>query len=633
MKRVLILLLCLSFAAALFAGGAKEAPKAVTPAVDLTAREAPALAQMVARGELPPLEERLPAEPRVVAKVDSIGQYGGTWHRAFRGINDFHALGRLIYEPVLRWPRDPADGVQPGLAKDWDWSNDGKTLTLYFREGLRWSDGHPFTVDDVIFWWEDIENDTNITPAVHAEWVVAGEPMTLEKVNDSTIRLHFAAPNGLAETVGLAFHGNQWPLGFERFGFFAPAHYLKQYHPRHNSNATYRDFEDRAWEYNTERPVMTAWRITEWETGGDSMLATRNPYYWAVDEEGRQLPYIDEIFFYLVDDVAAINTLALSGRLDMQQRGIGFEQVGVYMEQADRYDYSVYTWQNAQASALSFYPNQSFGDEKYRELMQDHDFRRALSHAIDRDLLNRVMFLDQAHPRTISVVRDSALFQPDIENIHGEFDRELANQLLDDIGLMRGGDGMRRFPDGSPLQLVVETMYAAGSSADGVQIVAEHWEAVGLRTRVNVMSRDVYWPRASGNDVMIATWGTDRGLVPMIDPIYQFPFDERSWMAPSWGIWYKTGGAEGREPSAEMRELMDLYDEYRVTVDEDAQLDIAREIVRKTSERLNVIQTVGMTPAIAIVKNNFHNVERQHTADWLIMSPGTMDPAHFWIEQ
>ena len=185
--------------------------------------EAPMLAALVESGDLPPVEERLPVNPLVVEPVESIGEYGGVWDRAFLGRNDFHALGRLIYESTLRWPRNPADPIQPGLAESWTWNEDGTELTLVYREGLRWSDGAPFTVDDVIFWWEDIENDTEITPSPHTEWVVNGEPMELEKVDDRTIILKFAAPNGLAETIGLAFHGNQWPLGTERFGFFAPS--------------------------------------------------------------------------------------------------------------------------------------------------------------------------------------------------------------------------------------------------------------------------------------------------------------------------------------------------------------------------------------------------------------------------
>jgi peptide/nickel transport system substrate-binding protein len=595
--------------------------------------EAPQLAEMVAAGDLPPVDERLPENPLMVLPVKSVGEYGGTWYRGWRGINDFHCYGRIVYEPMLRWPRDPKDPVQPGLAESWEWSDDGTELTLFLRKGLKWSDGAPFTVDDIIFWWEDIENDENITPSIHAEWIVNGEPMTLEKVDDATIKLMFAGPNGLAETVGLAFHGNQWPLGFERFGFFAPRHYLEEYHPNYNSNATYEEFEAMAWEYNTERPSMTPWRITEWEEGADHMLATRNPYYWKVDVEGNQLPYIDEVYFYLVQDTTGVNTLALAGDLTMQHRSIQLSQYPVYMENAEANDYNMLLWTTASASGLTFFPNQSYGDPAYRELMQNLKFRQALSLAMDRDVLNDIVWLGQATPRTISVVNDSALYQPDIETAYAEYDVETANALLDEIGLAVGGDGFRTFADGSPLQLVIETSYTSGSQLDGIELVAEYWRAIGLNTSVETMSRDVYWPRAGANEVMIATWGTDRGLVPMIDPIYQFPFDDRSWMGPAFGIWYKSQGAEGEEPPPALKELMDLYDQYRGTVDQDEQLAIAKEIVRKTTMDLNVIQTAGMAPGPVVVKNNFNNVQSEHTADWLIMTPGTQDPSHYWIEQ
>ncbi|MGD9143943.1 MAG: ABC transporter substrate-binding protein [Anaerolineae bacterium] len=595
--------------------------------------EAPALADMVAAGDLPPVAERLPENPLVVLPIKSVGQYGGTWYRGWRGIKDFHCYGRIVYEPVLRWPRDPKDGVQPGLAEAWEFSDDGTELTLYLRKGLKWSDGAPFTVDDIIFWWEDIENDTNITTAPHAEWVVNGEPMTLERIDDTTIKLIFAGPNGLAETTGLAFHGNQWPLGFERFGFFAPRHYLEQYHPKYNSDATYEQFEAMAWEYNPERPAMTPWRITQWEEGADHMLATRNPYYWKVDVEGNQLPYIDEVYFYLVEDNAAIQSLALAGKIDMQHRGMSLATYPVFQENAAEGDYTAGLWTTARASELTFFPNQSYPDEKYRELMQTFEFRQALSQAIDRDTINDVGWLGQATPRTISVVDDSALYQPEIENVYGEYDPELAKSLLDDMGLPVGADGMRTFADGSELILVIEgNAQWSQDMLDGLELVAENWRAIGLNTQVEVSTRDLYWPRAGANEVMIATWTTDRGLVPMIDPIYQFPFDERSWMAPSFGTWYKTGGAEGEEPTAELKELMDLFDQYKTVTDTAEQVKIAKEIVNKTTTRLNVIGTAGMAPAPVIVKNYFHNVAPSHTSDWLIMTPGTQDPSHYWME-
>ncbi len=594
--------------------------------------EAPMLQEMVASGDLPPVGERLPEEPLVVEPVESVGQYGGTWRRAFKGIKDFHAFGRLNYEPMLRWPRDPKDPVQPGLAKEWTWSEDGTELTLHLRRGLKWSDGAPFTVDDIIFWWEAIETDTNVTAAPHAEWVIDGQPMELTKIDDVTITLAFAGPNGLAETVGLAFHGNQWPLGFERFGFFAPRHYLEQYHPAYNSNVSdYQQFEEKAFDFNIERPAMTPWRVTEWGAGATELVAERNPYYWKVDIEGNQLPYIDRLHFTLVEDNEAANLLAIAGEIDMQTRHMQLSKFPVYAQNAEAGEYHTLLWSNAAASHATFFPNQSYGDPKYRALMQELKFRQALSLAIDRDLINEVVHLGLGTPRTESVVNDSALFQPDIEFYYAEFDLDRARGLLDEIGLPVGGDGVRTFADGSPLELIVEAV--GTGNTDALEIAVEGWNDIGLKTVLKTMTRDVYWPRAGANEVMIATWGTDRGLVPMVDPIYQFPFDERSWMAPAFGTWYKTGGELGEEPPAEMKELMDLYDEYKGNVDSSAQLEIARKLVRLSTERLYTIGTVGMAPGIVVVKDNFKNVVEEFTADWLIMSPGTQDPSHYYFDQ
>ena len=613
---------------------AEEAATDSSDAMMDSGMESPMLAEMVAAGELPPVEERLPSEPLVVEAVDSVGHYGGTWRRAFLGIKDFHAYGRINYDPMLRWPRNPQDGVQPGLAKSWEWSEDGTVLTLTLREGLKWSDGAPFTSADVTFWWEDIENNTNITPAIHAEWVVAGEPMVLEAVDDVTIQMTFAAPNGLAETVGLAFHGAQWPLGFERFGFFAPRHYLEGVHPDYNSDADYQMFEDAAFDFNTERPVMMPWRIAEWETGATEMVATRNPYYWKVDAEGKQLPYIDEVHFTLVENGDAVNVMAIAGDLDMQARRIDFSQITVYEENAEAGGYHTGIWESAAASNLTFFPNQSYGDPQYRALMQDLRFRQALSHAIDRDLINDVSYLGQAVPRTQTVVTNSPYFQEDLESLFAAYDADGATALLDEMGLPVGDDGFRTFEDGTPIELIVETASQSGPGLDGIEIVAENWNAIGLKTSVKTMTRDVYWPRATANEVMIATWGTDRGLVPMVDPIYQMPFDERSWMAPSFGIWYKSQGELGEEPTALFQEAMDLYDAYRGSIDADEQVQIGKDLVRLSTEQLFTIGTVGMAPSLVIIGDDFKNViERNFVADWIIMAPGTQDPSQYYFDR
>jgi peptide/nickel transport system substrate-binding protein len=168
---------------------------------------------------------------------------------------------------------------------------------------------------------------------------------------------------------------------------------------------------------------------------------------------------------------------------------------------------------------------------------------------------------------------------------------------------------------------------------DSLELVTQNWNDVGLKTVLETMSRDIYWPRANSNEVMIATWETDRGLVPMVDPIYQFPFDERSWMGPAFGTWYKSGGELGEEPIAIFKEVQDLYDEYKATVDPDEQVKIGKQIVRKATENLFCIGTVGQPPALTVVKNNFYNVMEKHTSDWIVFTPGTMDPPQFWMKE
>ncbi|NLE50215.1 MAG: ABC transporter substrate-binding protein [Chloroflexi bacterium] len=590
--------------------------------------EAPMLAEKVAAGELPPVEERLPDNPRVVDPVDSVGVYGGIWNRAWRGVNDFHAFGRIIYDPVLRWPRDPADPVQPGLAERWEWNEDGTELTLYFRAGLKWSDGVPFTVDDVLFWWEAIENDENITAAVHTEWQTLEE---LVKVDDSTLTLRFSQPNGLAETVGLAFHGNQWPLGFERFGFYAPKHYLEQYHPAYNEEATYDLFQEKVFDYNVERPVMTAWKITQYDPGATLMIAERNPYYWAVDVDGNQLPYIDYVYFHLVEDVAGVNAMGIAGELDMQARSIDLAQYPVYIDNSESNDYHMLLWPQATASNATLFINQSYPDAKYRELFQNFDFRRALSLAIDRDAVNEIVFLGQGAARTETVVPASPYYQPELEALNAEYDTAAAEALLDELGLTRGSDGFRTFPDGSELLIVMESTGLLAGEMDTYELVTEWWNAIGVKTELVQETREIFWDRAGANEIMVATWATDRGLVPMVDPIYQFPFDERSWMGPAYGVWYKSGGELGEEPPAHLKAAMDLYDEYKITNDPERQVEIGKEIVKLSTEGLWAMGTVGLVPNPVVVKDNFMNVGEEHTADWIIMTPGTLDPAHFYF--
>jgi peptide/nickel transport system substrate-binding protein len=455
--------------------------------------------------------------------------------------------------------------------------------------------------------------------------------MTLEKVDESTLILQFAQPNGLATRM-LAFHGCQWPLNFERFGFFAPRHYLEQFHPKYTSGADYAVFNEMADDYNPERPSMGAWRITSWSPGDNRIIATRNPYYWKVDPEGKQYPYIDEIRLDLVENGELVNLKAANGEIDMQTRHIQIPKYPVLQENAEAGDYRLLLWTTAAGASPQFFPNQTIDDPNLRAAFQDVRFRQALSLAIDREQINRVSHRDLGIPRAATLVPDSPYYVEEVEQVNAAYDVAAAEALLDEMGLAKGSNGVRAFEDGTPVAFIIETDQTSGPTLDAIELARENWIAIGLQPEIKSMDRALFWERAIGNQVQMAVWGMDRGLEPFVDPIYLLPFDNRSWWAPNWGVWYHEAGASGEEPTGLAREAQVLYDEFKATVDNTRQVEIGKQIVQMHAENAWTIGTVGMTPSIVVVKNTFRNVPEETTTDWIFMSPGNLDPFQFFFK-
>lgn len=617
---------------------ATPAPQAAAPTEAASAlskfKEAPQLADLVKAGKLPPVEKRLPdpADVMVVKPLNQVGQYGGTWNRAFTGPADFHAFDRITYEGILRWPADLKDPIQPNLAKKWEWSPDNTTLTLYLRKGTKWSDGQPFTVDDILFWWNDIELDKNLTPAPHAEYVVNGKPMQVEKVDDYTVKLNYGGPNGLALRM-LAFHGGQWPTAFEKFGFYAPQHYLKQFHPKYNSKSDYKTFAAKADDLNPDRPSLWAWRITQWSPSENKLIAERNPYFWKVDTEGNQYPYIDQIYMHLVANSEVINLMAANGQLDFQFRGIDLAKYTLLSDKAQAGNYHLLKWPAADGSEIAFFPNQTIDNPDLQAVFRDKRFRQALSLGINRDQINQVSYLGLATPRAATVLPQSPYFSEGIDKASVGYDPKKAAQLLDDMGLKKGSDGTRTFKNGKPVQFLVETATTAGAGLDGIQLVVKDWQALGLKVDLKTMDRSLFWPRAIGNQIQVAVWGIDRGLEPMVDPIYQIPFDNRSWFAPQWGVYYNTSGKQGVKPEGSAAEVQKLYDQFKATVDGAKQVDIAKQICKTAADDVFAVGTVGMVPSIVVVKNNFMNVPESAVTDWIIFSPDNLNPFQFYFKK
>ncbi len=518
-------------------------------------RQAPMLEEAVRRGELPPLPERLPPEPMVVTPAREIGRYGGTWHRMMRGSSDFHAYSRCVYEQMVRWRTTEGGGLEvgPGLVQRWEFADGDRTLRLHLRRGLRWSDGHPFSAGDVLFWWQKIAGDPNLSGTVPRYWTPDDEPMELARIDSFTVELRFARPYPLAVKY-LAFKGNQWPLVFERAGFYAPRHYLEPWLPAEGAEdlAGYSLFEQKANDFNPERPVMSAWRVIEWEPGSH-LLAERNPYYWKVDPAGNQLPYLDRIRMEIFLNREMINFRAVTGALQMQLRHFNREDLPLLRSFTEERGYRIIEYDAPGIRGIM--PNLEYpGDPVVRGLLKNRHLRIALSLAIDRELINRLCYGGSGRitPMALHPSAPDYVEVPEAPD-HTRYDPERARALLDSIGLdRRDADGFRLGPDGERVSLILELMVVEGPDMDAVEIVRSQWEEVGIQTALKPEERTLYHQRVTQNgEHMIGIVGAE-ATFPLLSSPRWFATSLWAEWAHHWARWYLSEGRRGAEPPPEV---------------------------------------------------------------------------------
>jgi peptide/nickel transport system substrate-binding protein len=405
------------------------------------------LAEMVAAGQLPPVEERLPRDPMVIEAITEVGNYCDTWRRC--EMNPTHVAARLGADPLVTWDRD-AQTIIPNLASSWEMNPEGTELIFHLREGVRWSDGEPFTADDLVFWFEDVLLNQELTPAFPTWLMSGGEPCTMEKLDDYTVKFTFAAPAGLI-LDSFAFDGNS--------AINYPRHYLERFHIKYADEdelealTKERGFE--SWfqlfanevnpAQNPDLPTIRPWKLQtrNWTT---TAVAERNPYYWKVDTEGKQLPYYDRIYWNIVQSVDMIPVRVVSGEVDMQAMYIGFPDYTLFMENREAGGYTVYLWDPGNSGSAMNINQTRTGDDEMRELLRDVRFRVAISKAIDRQEMNELFYFGLA-PDVLGLYPESVKSDPDIAS-NFEYDVEAANALLDELGLdQRDSDGVRGIPN------------------------------------------------------------------------------------------------------------------------------------------------------------------------------------------
>jgi peptide/nickel transport system substrate-binding protein len=219
--------------------GKLEGPEVVTDPAQFpkSFKEAPQLAELVKAGKLPPVQERIGQDPLVIRPLREIGKYGGTWRRGFTGPFDTSNGHRSAQNDKLLYFDYTGTKIVPNIARAWDVSKDGKVTTLLLRRGMRWSDGQPFTADDFVFWFEDCYENRELIPTPLSVMTINGKPIAIKKVDASTVQFvapepYFALPTVMASVWGIGHHARYGRFGL---GGFAPAHYLKQFHPKYTS--------------------------------------------------------------------------------------------------------------------------------------------------------------------------------------------------------------------------------------------------------------------------------------------------------------------------------------------------------------------------------------------------------------
>lgn len=636
-------------------------------------QEAPMLKDKVDAGELPAVEERLPDNPMEINPWHETGEYGGTWDRFTLDENYSGFRMNMYGGSLLRYADDARISedtlkIVPNLVEDWE-SNEEKTIwTLHFREGLKWSDGHPLTVDDMIYWWERMALNDEHSEVVPDWAIAAGEVMQIERIDDYTMKLKFAETSPLLEDR-LAMWSN---IGVAAY-VLTPEHYMKQFDPKYSSE--YDDFqtfeEKQEWWINVDHPVLTAWNPVKYEAG-KSVVLERNPYYYAVDTEGNQLPYIDKVNIRYLVDKEVMKLKIMNGEADMQFKPnvASVRDLGILKKKSVENKYRVITWDEGSGSGPVYTFNRNHKDPNKNELFKKHKFLMAMSHAINRDRINKMIFYNTGEPTTGTFSPKAIEYNRTEEgqeiykkwrDLAVEYKPEKSKELLDEIGIVdQDGDGWREFENGDDLKLIISANAGADDFyVDTDQIVKSGWENIGIQVEINPAEGSALLTDYNNAEFDIrSTFKIGDGPNHLVFPNWLVPIESQLW-ASLYANWYSVKGteAEGTELDKAPRDrtpprkqppvdgpvhkLQELYDQAKVEPDWEERDRLVREMIQiHIDNGPFMIGTINQTPYIGVVNDYFKNVPFQEelatggmAEPWTVVYPGIVNPSQYYMDK
>lgn len=612
-------------------------------------REAAQLAGWVAAGRLPGIEQRLPMNPMLIQPEKRIGVYGGTWHLAMVG-TDLLLMRRVMgCEGLVRWDK-AWTRVIPNVAQSFEASPDARTFTFNLREGMKWSDGHPFTANDIVFWFEAIYLKDELHYLLDP-WINLGKgALKVEKRDDYTVVFHFAQPQGLF-LQHLATLRGIFPTSY-------PRHYLAQFHEDYNPDIdkliakegvkdwvelfkkkTRQDRNGNHFSTIPEFPVLYAWMLEPGSFDADGkpapvVTAVRNPFYWKIDPEYHQLPYIDRLAFKVLGSPADFLPLIQAGGIDMQDRSIPVE--AALPENQAKGGYGLYKLVSSFSNYMAISFNETHVDPVKRQIFRNKDFRIGLSHAINREAIIRAVGLD-AEPAQAAPLPGTPFYNERMATQYLEYDVKLANEYLDRAGYSRrDADGFRLGPDGRRIRftLLVQTPVYAGEFHIHQSMIQTDWKAVGIDMAIETAPRAVAQNRWDNNDYDVTAFTGAGGYDAVISPRHYVPVESSySHQGMLWFNWYNDPHSpQAEEPPAPVKEAIALYRQVNQTADPERQNALMSRIIAMAADQFHVIGIHRMPVSYGVLKPDFHNVPALMFSSANYPHPGPTNPCQYFIQ-
>lgn len=596
--------------------------------------EPPMLADRVARGELPPLGERLPTRPSVVsfnAPGGLPGEYGGDLRLLMGRAKDVRLMVVYGYARLVGYDRNYR--LTPDILEDVD-VKEGRSFTLRLRKGHRWSDGHPFTSEDFRYYWEDIVNNEELAPfGPPSVLLVGGVRPKFELIDEITVRYTWSKPNPFF-LPALA--------GARPETIYAPAHYLKDFHARYTDvkklEAMAKAASQRNWvsvhisrfspykNLNPDLPSLQPW-VNTTPIPSQRFVFLRNPYYHRVDENGKQLPYIDRVIMNIADG-KLIPAKTGAGESDLQARHLNFSDYTFLKNSEKRTQNRVHFWDTTKGAHMALFPNLNVGDPVWRNLVRDVRLRRALSLAIDRNEINQVLYLGYAKEGNDTVFASSPLYKPEYQTAWAQFNLKKANALLDELGLTQRNDqGIRLLPDGRPMTIIVETAGEDAQQVDILELITDTWHKAGIKLLTKPLQRELFRNRIYSGTTLVSVWGgLENGLATAdMSPRELAPTarDQLQW--PKWGQFYETSGDAGEPVDLlEAKELLRLNEEWVAAADSKRREEIWHRMLEIRANQTFTIGIVSGVPQPVVINRRLRNCPAKGIYNW---DPG----AHFGI--